>query len=95
MNRFEQVIEEVFAELRRAEEKWPGWPDDVIHQAAIVAEEAGELVRAALHVTYEDGKSTCEDMRTEAIQTAAMALRLLLNDPQPEPEGEVEDGDTT
>ncbi len=48
MSRGEKAIELVFAELRYAERKFPGWPEDPVHAAAILAEEAGELVKAAL-----------------------------------------------
>lgn len=76
------VLEEVSAELRRAIVKFPKWQDDKVHQAAIVAEECGELVRDALQYAYEGG--TLQQIRTEAIQTAAMAVRLLINLPEDE-----------
>lgn len=66
----------IVAELRRATAKHPHWPDDCIHAAAIVAEESGELVRAALRYTYEGGQE--DEMRTEAIHTAATAIRFLV-----------------
>lgn len=72
------VITEIFAELRRAEKKFPGWPDDIIHGSAIVVEESGELVRACLDYYYHRTKGK-EEIIKEAIQTAAMAIRLLLN----------------
>lgn len=75
-------------ELQRAELKHPTWPTDQVHAAAVVAEEAGELVQAALQYHY-DGKGA-DRVRDEAVQTAAMAIRLLLNlkhaeRPGPEP----------
>jgi len=68
-------------ELDRAIAQHPDWPPDPIHAAAIVAEEAGELVQAALHIVYEcnDLRAGRERMRKEAIQTAAMAVRFLEN----------------
>lgn len=71
----EQVIEEVFNELRRAEKKHPGWPADQIHAVGIVVEEAGESMQAALQYVYEGG--TLEHLREELTQTGAMALRAL------------------
>ena len=64
------------AELRKAREKHPSWPQDNIHAAAVVAEEAGELVRSSLQVHYEKGQFF--KMHNEAIQTGAMALRFLV-----------------
>jgi hypothetical protein len=64
-------------EVKRAETKFPAWPVDAIHAAAIVCEEAGELQQAALQYTYENGADT--KMFAEAVHTGAMALRFLLN----------------
>jgi hypothetical protein len=70
-----QAVELVLAELARARKKHPKWPADKIHQAAIVAEEAGELVQAALDARYSGGSQSTID--TEAMHTAATAIRLL------------------
>ena len=67
--------DEIREELGRAEAKFPLWPVDAIHGAAIVAEEAGEVVKAALHFSYDSGH--IDDLRSELIQTAAMAIRFL------------------
>ena len=85
----QDVIVAVLSELLRAEEKHPMWPvelseevivhGDFVHAAAIVAEESGELIRAALNFSYEGG--AYEDMRKECIQTAAMCIRFLKNMP--------------
>jgi hypothetical protein len=65
-------------ELAAAIRKHPHWPkDNVIEAAAIVAEESGELIRAALQAKYEGGN--IEACKKEAIQTAAMAIRFLKN----------------
>lgn len=61
-------------ELQSARQKHPTMGKDVVHAAAVVAEEAGELVRAALQVVYEKGKYY--RMHSEAIQVGAMALRF-------------------
>lgn len=72
-----EILKKITDELHRAKEIHPSWPQDSIHQAAIVQEEAGELIRASLQHEFE-GVSK-QPMETEAIQTAAMALRFLLN----------------
>lgn len=54
----EEVIEQVWQALNHAEKKHPGWPTaDRLRQAAIVTEEAGELLRAALNLTEHREKS--------------------------------------
>jgi hypothetical protein len=73
----DQVIETVFDELRKAETKHPSWPTDPIHAAAIVAEEAGELVQASIDHYYT--VECKERIIKEAAQTAAMGIRLLIN----------------
>lgn len=65
----------IIVEYNKAIQKHPGWPTDVIHASAIVAEESGELTRAALHHTYENG--SLEAAKKEAIQTAVTAIRFL------------------
>jgi hypothetical protein len=64
-------------ELTKAMNKHTYWPqDNVIHAAAIVAEESGELIRAALQFEYEEGDG--DATLKEAIQTGAMAVRFLI-----------------
>ena len=43
-----KAIRLVLQELRRAKQLFPDWPVDYVHQAGIVAEEAGEAMKAAL-----------------------------------------------
>jgi len=73
------AIQEVGYELEAAERKFPAFPTDPIHAASILQKEAGELMQASLHFTYEKGSR--EAMRKEAVQMGAMALRFLLNLP--------------
>jgi hypothetical protein len=83
-------------ECHRAEEKHPNtnWPisdqrngrgrgeqyNDYVYGAAIVCEEAGELIRAASQYQYENGRPN--EMITEAKQTGATALRFIKNLPK-------------
>lgn len=71
----EHILQAVITELERAKAKFSKWPTDPIHAAAIVSEESGELIRAALMHVYENAPES--DCYKEAIQTAAMALRFL------------------
>jgi NTP pyrophosphatase (non-canonical NTP hydrolase) len=74
------ITEAIQKELARAKAKFPWWPVDPIHAAAIVNEEAGELIQAALQFTYEEG--THSAMFDEAVQVAAMAIRFIENTPE-------------
>lgn len=64
-------------EVGRAVAKFPTWPTDPLHALAVLGEEFGELTKATLQHTYEPHKATFDDVREEAVQTAAMALRFL------------------
>ena len=73
------LVHEILVELKRAEKIHPVWPDDPIYAAAIISEEAGEVVKAVNNAVTgkKDGKDS--DYRTEAIQCAAMCIRFLKN----------------
>ena len=68
-------IKLIKTELKRAKKIHPVFPDDIVHQAAIVSEEAGEMVQAALNYYYHTGSIEC--IEHELIQTGAMVLRML------------------
>lgn len=70
------ALNDVLFELERATAKHPEWPTDPFHALAILTEEVGELAQTLLKATYEGGP---EPDRQEAVQVAAMALRLLMN----------------
>lgn len=72
-------IAEVTGELSRAVAKFPTWPTDPLHALAVLGEEFGELTKAMLQLIYEPHKSSVENVKEEAVQTAAMALRLLMS----------------
>ena len=72
----EGIDAEIFAEIERAIRKFPTWPTDPLHALAVLGEEFGELTKAVLQSAYEPHKSTPDDVKGEAIQTAAMALRF-------------------
>lgn len=67
----------VLEELRRAKALWPAWPRDPVYGAAIVGEEAGELLKAVMDTVY---KATPERLSyEEATHTCATALRFMSN----------------
>ncbi len=73
------VMKEVQAEMQRATAKFPTWPTDPLHALAVLGEEFGELTRDMLQLCYEPHKTSRENVRKEAIQTATMALRLAMS----------------
>lgn len=78
-NALNQVACEVLAEVERATRKFPTWPTDPLHALAVLGEEFGELTKDMLQLTYEPHKTSMSNVRTEALQTAAMALRLIMS----------------
>jgi hypothetical protein len=71
------VLSEIVAEVGRAMRKFPTWPTDPLHALAVLGEEFGELTKDVLQLTYEPHKTNRDNVRTEAMQTAAMALRFV------------------
>lgn len=73
------VISQVLDEIQRATKKFPTWPNDPLHALTIISEEHGELCKATLQAVYEPHKNKAgiSDVYSEAIQTAAMAIRFL------------------
>jgi NTP pyrophosphatase (non-canonical NTP hydrolase) len=74
---FVKVMTAIAQELDRAREKHPDYPLDMFQQLAIMQEEAGEVTKAVLHLTFEKG--TYDAVEKELIQTAAMCIRMILN----------------
>ena len=72
-----QAISAIVDELKRAESIHIGWPEDKIHMAGILCEEAGEAMQAAIDDTY--GGEHAGEMQKELIQAGAMALRSLMH----------------
>ena len=81
--KIENALAQIFSEVERAEKlhpDWqlhPDWPTSPIHQAAIVTEEAGELLQASLN--HNERRGSKKAMITEAIHTAASVIRFLKN----------------
>lgn len=73
------AIAKIVGEVARATAKFPTWPTDPLHALAVLGEEFGELTKAMLQLTYEPHKTNTREVRDEALQTAAMALRLYLS----------------
>ncbi len=71
------VAVDVLAEVAKATRKFPTWPTDPLHALAVLGEEFGELTKAVLQTVYEPHKVKAGEVRMEAVQTAAMALRFL------------------
>ncbi len=66
---------EILAEIERATIKHPNWPLSPVERAAIVAEEAGEVIREANHI--REGGGDPDLLRMELIQTAGTCIRMI------------------
>ena len=71
-------IRSIISELSRAEKVYPDWPTDMVYQASIMNEEAGEVVQAVNNFVMHNSGSI-KDIHDELIQTGAMVLRCLKN----------------
>lgn len=69
----------IIVELDRAMRQHPEWPTDIIHAAAVIMEEAGELMKACLDLVYFGGSE--RSIRNEVVSVAAMAERFMLHFP--------------
>ncbi len=73
------IFSEIRAEVCRAKKLHP-WPVDIIHQVAVIGEESGEVLQAALNYFYEGASKNM--IREEVVQCAATCIRYLLNNPK-------------
>ena len=83
---FYDYISDIFrefelAKVKHPDNKWP-WDDletfNLFERVGIVATEAGEALQAA-NKLYFQREGCIEDVRTELIQIAATAIRVLLS----------------
>ena len=75
--KIETIIGLVMAEIDRAEKLHPVWPADLVKAAAVPVEEAGELLKAAND--HDEKHTSHQSIITEAVHTAASAIRFLKN----------------
>jgi len=75
--KIETILGLVMTEIDRAEQLHPVWPTDLVRAAAIPAEEAGELLKAAND--HGEKHTSRQAIITEAVHTAASAIRFLKN----------------
>lgn len=75
----DQIIERAVTEAAKAMLRFP--QPDSIPPLTKMSEEAGELVKAAVHLS-EGRDYTPADYEQEAVQTIAMVLRLLIEGDQ-------------
>lgn len=74
-----EIMIEVGDEVLSAMERYPWWPTDIVHAAAIAAEEAGEVTKGVNNHYWDQGKDSLHEIRKEAIQAAAMYVRFIHN----------------
>lgn len=61
--------------INHSDKEWPWNSFDFVHQTAVMAEEAGEAIRAANNM--REGKGDRMALYNELAQTAAMCLRIM------------------
>lgn len=76
--------EEIIEELQRARRKFPTREgldnEDLLAMLAALGEEVGELCKDVIQFLYEPKKGkSYESIRAEAVQVAAMAMRVVLD----------------
>lgn len=80
--RTDEAIIAILAEIDRSNEIHGPLPPDRLHQAAIMGEGALETIQAATAYNFgpkdlQHRRNSLLDMKKEAIQTGAMALKIL------------------
>ncbi len=70
----------IIVEMDRVKRLHPEWPNDIIHAAGILLQEAGELMKACLDLVYFGGSE--RSVRNEVVSVAAMAERFMLYFPE-------------
>lgn len=70
------LLEAAVAEAEEARSKFPWWPVNDCFATVIIAEEGGELLKAANEVFWSQKQSTTDDVYKELVQTVAMCVRL-------------------
>lgn len=78
------LVDDVLDELRSARKAFPtntdGDNEDFLAVLAALTEEVGELNQAVIQYLYEPKKArSLADIRAEAVQVAAMAMRVILD----------------
>ena len=71
----EKALQDVLAERNRQDIKWGEQNHDPFTYLAILTEEVGELAQAAVELRFDDG--SVDDMKTEAVHVAAVALAIV------------------
>ena len=70
------IFDEIDITLQDAIKKWPNWVymSDALN---IISEEIGEMIQACNQYNYENGDK--KEIKKEALQSAAMIIRFLMN----------------
>jgi len=71
------ALRDVLAERQRQDALWGEQNHDPFVYGAILVEEAGEFMQAALQTRFGGSKGGLDRMREEAVHTAAVALAIV------------------
>jgi hypothetical protein len=70
------ITREMMEEVLSAIKKHPTWPECSVQRAAIIMEEAGEVIREANHI--REGHRDKAHLRAELIQLGGTVYRMLM-----------------
>lgn len=72
-----KIYQAIKDELDRAQKLYPDWWQDMVYGASTAIEESGEAVKAVNDLALHS-KGSIEEIRKEAIHSAAMWIRFLV-----------------
>jgi hypothetical protein len=75
IDQWNRISMAIIKEVHRAEKSYPEWPIEIDRGVALMAEEAGEAVKAANDHLWHFGTKTW--LKKKLVQTAAMCVRML------------------
>lgn len=79
LKKIDEIMFLVKEALEAAETDHPDFVDNAIEGAALIMEEAGECLQEVLNLKEGKPGASVESIRLEAAQTAAVAIRFVLN----------------
>ena len=74
-----EILADVLLKLDEMKVKYPEWPSNPLYAASMIGKEYSQLIADVLCLVLKSDYSKISDVKENAIQTAAVCLRFLLN----------------